>query len=87
MWLLHSRRAQRLLTKTHPLDLERQPSVLFTIFVVNPVNNLVHSFPLPAQPHPLPLLNFVSDFVPPNERTFNFQQKAETKRRASEVKV
>jgi len=43
--------------------------------------------PLLAQPHPSPLLHFVSYFVPLSERMFNLQQNAESENRQSEAKM
>lgn len=43
--------------------------------------------PLLAQPHPSPLLHFVSYFVPFSERMFNLQQSAESENRQSEAKM
>ena len=43
--------------------------------------------PLLAQPHPSPLLHFVSYFVPLSERMFNLQQNAESEHRQSEAKM
>jgi ribosomal RNA-processing protein 12 len=43
--------------------------------------------PLLAQPHPSPLLHFVSYFVPLSERMFSLQQTAESENRQSEAKM
>ena len=39
------------------------------------------------QPHPSPLVHFISYFVPLTERMFDLQQKADSEGRQSEAKV